>query len=79
MDEEHRIWHGNNIIDIDCGCGNLRSEHRRLACLRLDDMAEFYVGNSTEQTTAGSPASLLHALEEYKRELREDVSCLDCR
>ena len=41
-------------------------------------MAEFYVGNSTEQTTAGSPASLLHALEEYKRELREDVSCLDC-
>lgn len=48
MDEEHRIWHGNNIIDIDCGCGNLRSEHRRLACLRLDDMAEFYVGNSAE-------------------------------
>lgn len=47
-DEEHRIWHGNNIIDIDCGCGNLRSEHRRLACLRLDDMAEFYVGNSAE-------------------------------
>ena len=48
MDEEHRIWHGNNLIDIDCGCGNLRSEHRRLACLRLDDMAEFYVGNSAE-------------------------------
>jgi serine/threonine protein phosphatase 1 len=48
-DEEHRIWHGNNIIiDIDCGCGNLRSELRRLACLRLDDMAEFYVGNSAE-------------------------------
>ena len=47
-DEGHRIWHGNNIIDIDCGCGNLRSEHRRLACLRLDDMAEFYVGNSAE-------------------------------
>ena len=38
----------HNIIDIDCGCGNLRSEHRRLACLRLDDMAEFYVGNSAE-------------------------------
>ena len=40
--------HRDNIIDIDCGCGNLRSEHRRLACLRLDDMAEFYVGNSAE-------------------------------
>ena len=88
-DEEHRIWHGNNIIDIDCGCGNLRSEHRRLACLRLDDMADFYVGNSAEQTTAGSPeilpyyeqdlpASLLHAREEYKRGLRENVSFLDC-
>lgn len=37
-----RIWHGNGIIDIDCGCGN-RSELRRLGCLRLDDMAEFYV------------------------------------
>lgn len=24
------------------------------------------------------PASLLHALEEYKRGPREDVSCLDC-
>lgn len=36
------IWHGNGIIDIDCGCGS-RSEFRRLACLRLDDMAEFYV------------------------------------
>ena len=47
-DEDHRIWHGDRIIDIDCGCGNLRSEHRRLACLRLDDMAEFYVGNSAE-------------------------------
>ena len=51
-DEDHRILHGDHIIDIDCGCGNLRSEHRRLACLRLDDMAEFYVGNSAGQTTA---------------------------
>lgn len=25
------------------------------------------------------PTSLLHALEEYKRGLRENVSCLDCR
>lgn len=37
-----RIWHGNGIICIDCGCGN-KTEFRRLACLRLDDMAEFYV------------------------------------
>lgn len=38
----YKIWHGNGIIDIDCGCGN-ETELRRLACLRLDDMAEFYV------------------------------------
>lgn len=37
-----RIWHGNGIIDIDCGCAS-QSGLRRLACLRLDDMAEFYV------------------------------------
>lgn len=37
-----RIWHGNGIIDIDCGCGK-KTENRRLACLRLDDMREFYV------------------------------------
>ena len=43
-DEDFRIWHGDGIINIDCGCGHLRTEHRRLACLRLDDMAEFYVG-----------------------------------
>lgn len=36
------IWHGNGIIDIDCGCGN-QTELRRLGCLRLDDMEEFYV------------------------------------
>ena len=38
----HRIWYGDGIIDIDCGCGH-KEELRRLACLRLDDMAEFYV------------------------------------
>ena len=43
-DENFSIWHGNGIINIDCGCGNLNVQHRRLACLRLDDMAEFYVG-----------------------------------
>ena len=44
MDEDSSIWHGNGIIDIDCG--NLNAPHRRLACLRLDDMAEFYVGGT---------------------------------
>jgi len=36
-----RIWHGNGIIDIDCGCAG-RLQQSRLACIRLDDMAEFY-------------------------------------
>ena len=46
MNENSSIWHGNGIIDIDCGCGNLNAPHRRLACLRLDNMAEFYVGGT---------------------------------
>jgi len=37
-----RIWHGNGMIDIDCGCAG-RSAFSRLACIRLDDMQEFYV------------------------------------
>ena len=45
-DEDYSIWHGNGIIDIDCGCGHLNVMNRRLACLRLDDIAEFYVGGS---------------------------------
>lgn len=38
------IWHSadNTLIDIDCGCGNLHLPQRQLACLRLDDMREFY-------------------------------------
>ena len=43
-DEDFSIWHGDGILDIDCGCGGMKAAHRRLACLRLDDMAEFYVG-----------------------------------
>lgn len=31
-----------NIIAIDCGCGN-KTERRRLACLRLDDLQEYYI------------------------------------
>jgi len=41
-DQSFRIWYGNGVIDIDCGCGN-NTPLRRLACLRLDDMKEFYV------------------------------------
>lgn len=41
-DRPIRIWHGEGIIDIDCGCGN-KTPYRRLACLRLNDMKEFYV------------------------------------
>ena len=36
------IWHGEGIVDIDCGCGH-PSQLRRLACLRLEDFAAFYV------------------------------------
>ena len=44
LDEDHpfEIWYGPGLIDIDCGCGN-NTDMRRLACLRLDDMKEFYV------------------------------------
>lgn len=45
-DADLSIWHGDGILDIDCGCGHLREPHRRLACLRLDDLAEFYVGGT---------------------------------
>lgn len=33
------IWKNDEAIGIDCGCGY---EDGRLACLRLDDMKEFY-------------------------------------
>lgn len=35
-----RIFHGNKMIGIDCGCPY--PDGGRLACLRLDDMKEFY-------------------------------------
>ena len=38
----YKIWHGDGIIDIDCGCART-NDFRRLACLRLDDLAEFYI------------------------------------
>lgn len=43
-----KIWYGDNRIGIDCGCGfpeepgDRYSKFGRLACLRLDDMREFY-------------------------------------
>lgn len=40
------LWHGENRIGIDCGCGYPESgpdsEYGRLACLRLEDGAIFY-------------------------------------
>ena len=36
------IYYNNKFIGLDCGCGH-STRHRRLACLRLDDMREFYV------------------------------------
>lgn len=39
-DGEPKIWYGNGKIGIDCGCC---FPGGRLACLRLDDMKEFYV------------------------------------
>ncbi len=36
-----RILHAPGFIDMDCGCGH-RHDTRRLACLRLEDMEEFY-------------------------------------
>lgn len=41
-DKPCRIWHGNNVTDIDCGCAMLEMGGQ-LGCLRLDDMEEFYV------------------------------------
>lgn len=36
------IRHLPGFIDIDCGCGYFDLPMRRLACLRLEDFAEFY-------------------------------------
>lgn len=38
-DHPARIWQGEGILDIDCGCGTL---YGRLACLRLEDGQVFY-------------------------------------
>jgi len=40
--EHHRIWYGRGACCIDCGCGNLEDDRRRLAVLHLPDMTESY-------------------------------------
>lgn len=42
--EHPRFYHGPGFIDIDCGC-SFPDPIKTLGCLRLDDMAEFYVWN----------------------------------
>lgn len=43
VDEEVKILHRKGTIYIDCGCCFGSTEGGKLACLRLDDMKEFYV------------------------------------
>lgn len=48
-----KIYHGMNMIGIDCGSGYPEPEayywpQGRLACLRLEDMEEFYSDESVE-------------------------------
>ena len=33
-----------NVYDIDCGCASGQKRGGRLGCMRLEDLAEFYVG-----------------------------------
>lgn len=44
-DGPNRIFRAKDapFIDIDCGCGYETDVMRRLGCLRLDDLKEFYV------------------------------------
>lgn len=41
-DGHFRIFHGRGYIDVDCACGYPMIPQRRLACLRLEDLREFY-------------------------------------
>lgn len=43
QDGSQRIHRDKGFIAIDCGCGHMKDPSRRLACLRLEDEAEFYV------------------------------------
>lgn len=42
MGEHLRIYHAPGFLDIDCGCGHDLG-FQSLACIRLEDMLEFYV------------------------------------
>ena len=39
--EHLKIYHGPGFIDIDCGCG-YDMPIKALACIRLEDMVEYY-------------------------------------
>ena len=39
--EHFQIFYGDGFLDLDCGCGN-ETPKRRLACLCLETMQEFY-------------------------------------
>lgn len=41
-DGPFEIFYAPGFIGIDCGCGNT-TDQRRLACLRLEDLTEFYI------------------------------------
>lgn len=43
FNEPYKIFHGKGFLCIDCGCGNPSNPYRRLDCLRLEDMTEYYV------------------------------------
>lgn len=38
-----KILRKERIINIDCGCAYINDDRRKLGCLRLDDMKEYYV------------------------------------
>ena len=56
-----RIYHGNRMIGIDCGCAY---KNGRLACLRLDDMKEFY---SEQDWTPPEPEKIEEVIRENSR------------
>ena len=54
-DEDFSIWHGDGILDIDCGCGSMKAAHRRLACLRLAACREDPAGSTLYVTLEPCP------------------------
>ena len=60
-DKPMRIYHGNRMIGIDSGCAY---KDGRLACLRLDDMKEFY---SEQDWTPPEPEKIEELIRENSR------------